>query len=198
MRYLKQTLMMAAALIALSAPAVAASDKNTYDRYKVIFERNIFSKDRRPPRPPAERKSKSVTKVIEIYVLRGISAEAGRNHRFALIEEQVSAQSKMVGIGADILAGRIVDIQADGVLFENNGDIQKIKIGDEFGQNSATVEVEAEAANSETEPPAENKTESAEETTPAQTETQNTETKAADENDVLKKLMERRKREMGS
>jgi type II secretory pathway component PulC len=163
--------------------------KNTYDKYKVIYERNVFSKDRLPPRQsqPNSRPTRTTT-VLSIYVLRGIAAEAGRAHKFVFVEEQVSGESKMAGIGMKILGGQIKDIQMNYVLFEQDGKTRKIRVGEEFGKTSSTVTTAATEPADANEPAVEAppKEEKAGESTPA------------DENDLLKKLMERRKRELGT
>lgn len=163
--------------------------KYTYDNYKVVYERNMFSKDRLPPREvqrPTRRTP--TTTVLSIYVLRGVTAEAGRAHKFAFVEEQISGESSMAWIGTKILDGRIKDIRLDYVLFEEDGETRIVRIGEEFGKTSSTVmeDVAESADGDETADDAPQKEEKAEESTPA------------DESDILKKLLERRKRELGT
>ena len=164
-----------------------AKGKNSYEKYKVIYERNMFSKDRLPPRQErAEARQVRTTKVLAIYVLRGIAAEAGRAHKFAFVEEQVSGESMMTKIGTTVLGGRITDIQMNYVLFEEDGKTRKIKIGEEFGTTSTTVMTDAE------EPADENDDDN------KATEEKTEGSSSTEEDDLLKKLMERRKREMGT
>ncbi len=163
--------------------------KSTYDKYKVIYEQNIFSKDRLPPRQEQSQGIKQrVTTVLSIYVLRGIAAEAGRAHKFAFIEEQISGQMQMARIGTKILGGQINDIQINYVLLEENGKTRKVRVGEEFGSTSSTVMADI------TEPADVNKAAS---DTPQKKEKAD-ELLPADENDLLKKLMERRKSELGN
>lgn len=167
-------------------PSIA---KSTYDRYKVIYEQNVFSRDRRPPRQdePSSRQVRTTT-VLSIYVLRGIAAEASRGHRFALVEEQISGESKRVGVGTTILGGRIKDIHLNYVLFEEDGTTRKIRVGEEFGKASSTVVTTASEPADTNEPTGDAlpKEEKADESPPT------------DENELLKKLMERRKQELGT
>lgn len=166
-----------------------SSEKNTYDRYKVIYERNVFSKDRLPPQQsdPGSRQVRTTT-VLSIYVLRGVAADAGRPHQFALVEEQISGESKMVGIGTKILGGQIKDIQLNYVLFEEDGKTRKIRVGEEFGKTSSTVMTNAEEPADANEPAVNASPE----------EDKANESPPTDENDLLKKLMERRKQELGT
>ena len=163
--------------------------KNTYDTYKVIFERNMFSKDRLPPRERTERPRQiRTTTVLSIYVLRGTAAEAGRAHKFAFVEEKISGDSDVARIGTKILSGQIKDIQINYVLFEENGTTRKVKVGEEFGETSSTETRDVtESAGGD---------EAADTTSPK--EGQAEEPSSGGESDVLKKLMERRKRELGT
>ncbi len=174
--------------------SVAANDqptaKNTYDKYKAIYERNMFSKDRLPPhqdRPQGARQTRTTT-VLSIYVLRGVAAEAGRAHKFAFVEEQISGESKMAKIGTKILSGQIKDIQMNYVLFEEDGKTRKVRVGEEFGKTSSTEmkDVTESDGGDETADAISPKEEQADEPS------------SGDESDLLKKLMERRKRELGT
>jgi type II secretory pathway component PulC len=164
--------------------------KNTYDKYKVIYERNVFSKDRLPPRQkkPKDNNNVRTTKVLSIYVLRGIAAEEARSHKYAFIEEQISSESIMAKIGTKIIGGQIKEIQMDYVLFEEGGKTRKVKVGQEFGTTSTTVmTVATEPADKDT---------AADNVTPVEEKTDQSSPEG--ENDLLKKLMERRKRELGT
>ncbi|MCK5565369.1 MAG: hypothetical protein KAJ07_08990 [Planctomycetes bacterium] len=161
-----------------------AMTKNTYDKYKVIYKQNIFSKDRLPPSQKQSQGTKQkTTTVLSIYVLRGIAAEAGRSHKFAFVEEQISSQTQTAGIGTEILGGQIKDIQIDHVMFEKDGKTLKVRVGEEFGTTSSTLMVDVAEADSTDASPKEEKTDEA---------------SSADEDDLLKKLMERRKSELGT
>jgi len=165
----------------------SAEDRSSgYDKYKVIYEQNMFSKNRRPPQQERRRRQVETTKVMSIYVLRGIAAEAGRANKVAFVEEQISGQSQTVNIGATILNGQIKDIQMNYVLFEEDGKIRKIGIGQEFGTTSTTVVTEVEGSPDEID------------TTSESTEEKTDDSSSTDDDDMLKKLMERRKRELGT
>lgn len=166
------------------------TEKYTYSRYKVIYERNIFSKDRLPPSQKQSGSAKQVrtTTVLSIYVLRGTAAESGRAHKFAFIEEQISGETEIAKIGTKIMGGKIKAIQMNHVLFEEGGKVRKVNVGEEFGTTSSTVMKEV-TESAEAEGPASD--------SPRKEEKAN-ELQPADENDLLKKLMERRKLEMGT
>ena len=173
---------------------VAAEEESagtqSYDKYKVIYEQNIFSKDRLPPRSLEDRSNRRVrtTKVLSIYTLRGIAAEQGRAQRYAFIEEEVSGQCQMAKLGAEVLGGTIRQIQLNYVLFEQDGEIKKVYIGEQFGSTSTTVTTEVG-------PDDEPEAAASEKAAPEKTAEQPA---SGDESDILKKLMERRKRELGN
>lgn len=156
------------------------SSQNSYDKYKVIFERNIFSKDRLPPRETqagAGRVKK--TQVLSIYVLRGIAVQ--KEEKVAFVEEQISGQTMKAEIGTELLNGRITEIKYDRVAFEQNGRIKYVKVGGEFGKTETTV-ISMVSEESQQETPVEK---------PADSST------PGEESDILKKLMERRRSELG-
>lgn len=169
------------------------ASKKTYDSFRVIFERNIFSKDRLPPQSSQPSNRVARKQVLAIYVLRGTAAEAGRAHRFAFVEEQVSEQSQTVKVGDEILGGGIKGVYMNYVLFEQNGVVRKIKVGEEFGQTSTTVYTEEKEETEETKT-----AESSEQAVPEPDKSADPKESTTDENELLKQLMERRQRELGT
>lgn len=165
--------------VLFSAPS-QETPKRSYDQYEVIYERNIFSKDRLPPQQersgPAQVRT---TQVLSIYLLRGIAVQAGS--KVAFIEEQVSGQTMRAQVGTGVLNGRITGIQYDRVAFEQNGQMKYVKVGGEFGKTETTVLTTAG--------------EEAPAVKPAAVPTEKS--SGGDESDILKKLMERRKNELG-
>jgi type II secretory pathway component PulC len=175
-------LLLAAGGGLLSAEEPNMSD-NSYEKYTVIAQRNIFSKDRRPPReerPSRERVRR--TQVLSIYVLRGIAGQPGE--RVAFIEEQISGQTLRANVGTELLDGEITDIKYDRVAYEQNGRTRYIKVGGEFGKTETTVIAEA------------SENESQEVVTPP-TAPADSNAVEGDESDILKRLMERRRNELG-
>lgn len=188
---MKSTLILMMTVIGLTANvAIGASEEQaarqkSYEDYKVIYERNMFSKDRRPPLEEQQRRVRT-TQVLAIYVLRGIAAQ--KNERVAFIEEQVSGQTLKAQVGTEVLNGQITEIGPDRVTFEENGLTRYISVGGEFGKTESTVmstatgEEPQEAASTQTQPQTQQ---------PAATGS------SGDEGDILRKLMERRQSELG-
>jgi type II secretory pathway component PulC len=152
-----------------------------YETYRVISQRNIFSRYRRPsvpikPRMPVRKQSV----VLKLYVLKGVAVNGPR--KIAFIEEEISGESIQGHIGTELLNGKINDIRFGSVLFEQQGQTRRINIGDTFGKTESPAET-----------PGESNTDSS---TPQ--ETPKDDTGDSDENDILKKMMERRKNELGT
>jgi type II secretory pathway component PulC len=161
--------------------------KKSYEQYQVIYERNIFSKDRLPPRERTGPERVRQTQVLSIYVLRGIAGKPGR--RVVFIEEQISGQTQRAELGSELLDGTITEIKYDRVAFERDGQTRYIKVGGEFGKTETTVLTAApEATAQEGAVPADT---AGPQTAPADSNAPN------GESDILKKLMERRKNELG-
>ena len=170
-------------IIGLQLPAEQekSSEDSGYDRYKIIYEQNMFSKYRRSAQD--NRDSVSVPRkksvVLSLYVLKGVVVNG--DQRIAFVEEQVSGQSMKIRVGDELLAGRITEIQFDGVLFAEQDRARRVAIGDLFGKTE-TITMESVLDAQETKPPAE----TLKNNLPADTE-----------GDLLKKMMERRKSEVG-
>lgn len=177
-------------LLLLGCTAVFSADEQetaqtSYEDYKIIFERNIFSKDRLPPRQTPSQRVRT-TQVLAIYVLRGTAVE--RDERVAFIEEQISGQTMKARTGDEVLNGCITEIRFDRVGFEENGQTKYIRIGGEFGKTETTVMTTVSPESDES--PSETST-SAPAEQPVNTDS------SGGENDILKRLMERRQSELG-
>jgi len=170
-------------IIGLQLPAEQekSSEDSGYDRYKIIYEQNIFSKYRRSAQDNQDSVSVSRKKsvVLSLYVLKGVVVNG--DQRIAFVEEQVSGQSMRIRVGDELLAGRITEIQVDGVLFAEQGQARRVAIGDLFGKTE-TITMESVLDAPKTKP---------------SVETLKIDLPADTDGDLLKKMMERRKSEVG-
>lgn len=177
---------IAGLLLAVGGGLLSAEEpnapENSYEQYTVIAERNIFSKDRRPPREERSPEQARKIQVLSIYVLRGIAGPPG--DRIAFIEEQISGQTQRASIGTDLLDGQITDIKYDRVAYAKNEQTRYIRVGGEFGKTETTVVAEASEEQSQ-------------EQVAPQAAPADSNAAEGDESDILKRLMERRKNEMG-
>jgi hypothetical protein len=154
-----------------------------YDRYRIIAQQNIFSRQRTAPRRRSANASEEEIEVIKpvvvsLYILRGTACQGDR--KIAFVEDVIAGNSIRAQVGSTILAGTIKDIRVNDVVFEENGQTRDVKIGDTFGKLESTV---GSVGNAQTARPA-----------PAAEPNQPATPKNQDE--LLKQMIERRNREL--
>lgn len=168
--------------------AEVTAESFRYDTYQVISQRNMFSRNRRPalPMDSPERSSRRQPVVLSLYVLKGVAVNGPQ--KVAFIEDEVSGVPIKGQIGREILNGTIKDIKFNHVILEDNGQIKQIKIGDTFGKTESLIEIpdETEDASSSEQESENNEPLGDNEDTPSE------------ESDILKKLLEKRKGELGT
>jgi len=160
-----------------------SSEDLSYEKYKVIYERNIFSKNRKSfqEKTASDHLEKKKSVVLSLYVLRGVAVNDGQS--IAFIEEAISGRSMRMQIDAELLGGRITDIQCDHVVFTKNDQTKIIKIGEPFGKTE-TVTTKAASEDIEITEDKSSPVDSKKDTT------------TVGQDDVLKKMLERRKSEL--
>ena len=147
------------------------------DTYKVIYEKNVFSKNRLQDQKHGRSVERKKTVVISLYVLKGIAFD-GKN-KTAFIEEQVSGQTFRAETGDTVINGKIVDIMPGYVVFEDNGETKNITVGEDFGSTETVETVYENDIDRVSKPPEETE-------------------KKTDEDDILKIMMERRQQQLGN
>ncbi len=163
------------------------------DKYSMIVERNIFTRDRGKRREPESvQGQKQVAPPIgKSYVLRGISIW-GREH-IAFFENVRYGATQMYRVGDSVEGGKIKKITLDHVEVENETRVVTIKVGDDLAGETASSPLtlgEFVDRLEETEPSASvEKNSDTQEVAPTKTEPEDTE-------DILEKLMERRNQEL--
>jgi len=114
--------------VVLSASGQPAPDAGSWDRYRVLVERNIFVRDRRAPQ---EDRPVSPPPVITVdtdgyLVLTGV---AQRDRGIAFIEDTRTGQTARVRTGDAIGKGKVVKITLSHIEYQRDGRIVKIEIG---------------------------------------------------------------------
>jgi len=164
-------------------------DSGFMSHYGLILERNIFTRDRgrREPEPSrAERNVPPPPPVQKSYVLTGIS-RWGEEY-IAFVENTRYGDTQMYRLGNTVADMKIKHITLDAIELEKDTQTITIQIGSDLTGGARTssftmqelIDRTAEAAPSPL---------PAESTEPATTGT-------ADTDDILKKLLERRKKEL--
>lgn len=180
--------MLAAAAWSFAAQS-PASRSGSFEDYKLIYERNIFSRQRYTPASrsgaPGETRMEKV--VLSLYVLRGVAVETGS--RLAFVEDAISGQSKRLAVGETLLSGTIAEIRPDRVVFREKDQTRDVLVGQEFDRVESMVERPVDAAGETSDPNKPQETPAAKSAAPAAPQ---------DEAAMLKQMMERRKQEMGN
>jgi hypothetical protein len=119
--------------ILLSAAVVQGAEtdnvKNSWDDYKILSEKNIFSRSRTKAVPVVNEIKQPVIVVPEenYYTLRGITKQAEEFVSF--IEDSRTMAVKKVRKGDKIGPGKVGDITLDDMSYVNGGKTIDVKIG---------------------------------------------------------------------
>lgn len=121
----------AIAVTALAGPSVKsdpARQEGSWDRYRILTERNVFRRDRRVYREPTTRPSQSYTYDSDsTVVLTGIARSDGQF--VAFFEDTRTGAVSRVGLGEDVGKGRAVAISLDHVKYDHGGKVSRVPIG---------------------------------------------------------------------
>jgi type II secretory pathway component PulC len=126
-------------VIVLFCSCIAYSGQDTPDsdfkKYTIIAERNIFSKYKTAAR---ERENPVVQKkILSLYILRGVSLNGKTG--LAFIEDEISGEHRRLKIGEDIVGCRIKDIKSDFIVYEKDGHEHTVKIGSELSRAESQI-----------------------------------------------------------
>lgn len=122
-----------------SSGAEPGSAQRAWERYQVLVERNIFSRDRGSPPPRSREVTPLPPPPPERYlVLTGI-ARHGEKH-MAFLEDIGTGVTTIIQIGDTVLQGRIKNITLDSIEYEKNDRTAIIGIGGDLeGGSPSTI-----------------------------------------------------------
>ncbi len=161
-----------------SAPASAPTSARATDDYRIIIDRNIFTRNRR-----AISRSTSIIRMGPATnmgtVLTGVAIQA--DEPVAFFEDVRSGETTKLAVGQSIEGGQIVSISLDSVEFKSGGMTRTVNLGENLQGVSAVFAAPPAAAS-----------------VPAPA-TAATSQPAIDKNtaDVIERLRQRRLQEMG-
>lgn len=162
-------------------------EKEFWDSYRVLVERNIFSRNRSRPFEQSVSKPKRPPPVPESYfVLKGIVKQG--NEHIAFFENTRTGEAVKVRKGDNIARGSLKNLTLDYIEFGLDANTVKVVIGNTLeGKTSSAAVTYAELVQW-----SESSSQTSETATPGQAELRNGQAE-----EVLRRLMERRKREVG-
>ena len=123
---------VAAVIVAVvSSVSISAERQDWWAKYRVLTQRNIFRRDRKPVRPrgpaasrPAKGNSYDSDRNV---VLTGVARGGGEF--VAFFEDARTGVTSKIRIGRPIGKGRVKTITLNGVEYERAGTVRKLKVG---------------------------------------------------------------------
>jgi len=173
-------------------------EENSWEDYKVVSERNIFSRNRRVrTATPAQevKKTPAVTRSEQsYYVLRGVVRE--KNVFISFIEDSRAGSINRVRVGEAVGGGTILSASLDDISFDLDGTATEVAIGQTLEGKTPTVSSQYSYGNGYYSQPGSYSTTTSSQQTVSTTTTQ-TVVSDDDAKDILQRLKERRKKELG-
>lgn len=168
---------------AVGRAAESAEEADPWATYRVIVERNMFSRQRGAPerrQPRAEERVATIPDPESYHRLRGIAQENGTF--IAFVEDTRRGEMFKLRQGDAVARGAIESLDLDSIVYRLEDRTISVAIGQDLlgGRGAVTMTELMEWTPTST---------SAPQTTPAEP--------AGDEADILRQLLERRKRELG-
>lgn len=119
----------AAAMAATTATRPAAQPASSWDSYRIVLTRNIFSRDRSAPSRGHNASSRTTTRSPEqSIVLTGVAVQDAV--RVAFFEDTRSGETIMVGVGQMLAGGAIDSITLDSVEYRSGPAAKTIAVGE--------------------------------------------------------------------
>jgi hypothetical protein len=167
----------------------AAEDQDAWDKYRIILERNIFSRQRGPVVQPGQREEPreiAVPNPESYFILKGVAQED--NQFIAFVEDTRSSQILRLRQGDSVARGTIVALDLDEIEYEREGQKTAVRMGCDLEGGRGAVTANQLMEWSQTASPAATQQ-------PATTEQA---APSGDEAEILKQLMERRRQQLGN
>ena len=187
-------IMLGAICLADAAGTSGPGANDFSSRYRIITDRNIFSRQRGPrsvgSRTSGEQSARKVTPPTEesYFVLKGLAKVD--DVYIAFFEDTRGGDLMRVTAGVSLARGKITKLNLDSVVYQRGEDSASILVGQTLEGKLAPVLLTYDSYVSL--PTTASAAAAAPKTTDA-----NAPASSGDDSDVLKKLMERRKQELG-
>jgi type II secretory pathway component PulC len=169
-----------------AAPERSDAVQNSWEKYQIILQRNIFSQQRGPIRRSREERPRPViTRNPESYlVLKGIVQE--NNTFIAFIEDTRTNTAVEYHAGDSVARGVVKNFTLDSIEYQLDNKATQVTVGHDLEGGQGTIPMnrllQMSAASS---PPSDPNAATA------------TPTPSGDEAEILKRLMEQRKQQLG-
>jgi len=116
------------------------TDKASFDRYRVLSEHNIFTKNRRPTSRPSEnsRTDRPPVKPEVAFVLTGCVIQDDNKYA-AFVENAQTGVTLKVSPGDPVATGKVTGIGFDFLEYETAGQRTRVEIGHNFTGSMASL-----------------------------------------------------------
>ena len=169
----------------LSQETTAAKEQNTWARYQIILQRNIFSRQRGPIRQRRERARPVITRNPESYlVLKGLVQEAGTF--IAFVENTQDNTVLRLREGDSVARGTVKNFSLDSIEYQFEDRTISVTLGLDLEGGQGALSMNRLLELSATASPAGDPNAAPEEAIPSD-----------EEAEILRKLMEQRKQQLG-
>jgi len=137
MRGVNWVVLLVALALTSAAPAVGSQGQRTWDSYRILIERNIFSRNRRSPTQEVRETAPAPAPPERFIVLTGV-ARRGAEH-VAFLEDARTGNTKAVKVGDNVLEGRIRNMTLDMIEYEKGEETVTIGIGGNLEGSKASA-----------------------------------------------------------
>lgn len=164
----------------------AVPKKDAWENYQIILQRNIFSRQRGPRIDPSQRQRMDVPpppNPESYHILKGIVQENGIF--IAFVENTQRNQIFRVREGDSVARGKVKNFNLDMIEYQFEDRIVKVAIGKDLEGGTGTITLNQMYELSQTYTPT------------TQKATEESSSPSADEAEILKQLMERRRQQLG-
>jgi hypothetical protein len=171
------------------APAQGAAKRKGFDDFQLLKTRNIFDPNRRASRiePPRDSRATSTRRIPRANTLSLTGTMVADGRALAFLNGSRSEYSKVIGVGETVADYKVKAIDGAHVELEHNGKATVLGVGKLLTLEGTTEVAVDGAAEPEPEPDA---------TAAAAPDAAAAPAAAGDKNDVLRRMMERRAKEM--
>jgi hypothetical protein len=169
-----------------SGPVGPVEKDEQWDKYKIILARNMFSRDRVPVQEQRKSRPGPTVNPESYFLLRAVVQED--NRFLAFVEDKQSGSVLRLREGDHVARGQIKSLTLDSLEYQLQDKVTSINLGYDLEGGHGAVTA-SDIANFT--PP------TASSASPGATSTTPTAAPTAGEDEILKRLMEQRKQQMG-
>jgi len=164
-------------------PSLRTNRGEQWAKYNIILDRNMFSRTRERPRPPGEivERPKVMPNPESYLLLKGVVQENGQF--IAFVEDKRTGSVLRLREGDSVARGTVKSLNLDGLQYQFQEKAISVSLGSDLEGGSGAITAGDLASFSSMPAPAGSSTGSA--------------APAADEAEILKRLMEQRQQQLG-